>query len=135
MFINKDRLLSELRNAYTYIIVPKGMLDVAVEDERFKLDDGSYGTLNQLGKELGKAFTPVPAIDERFMKFRWLLVANKDAENALKEFMKASDIVDMFDGVSDVSEIKFYELNGNEFGIFDAFSIKQVPKLKQGDEY
>jgi len=131
MFKNTELLRRELRSAYTYIVVPKAMLNAPVEVEKMELTDGGHGTLNQLSAELGSAFTPVPAIDERFMKFRWLLATNINAEQNMIDFLLEQDLVNM---CADGMDIDYESLNGNEFGVFDALSVKSVKKLVETEE-
>ena len=125
-----------LKNSYTFIVVPKAVLDTPIEMKKMLKEDGSYYTLHELEKELDSLFELTDAVDERFVKFRWSIPLNGE-EALIIGYLKSKGLVDMRDnGVSDslnytVDEIDFTNLNGNEFGIFNAYEIKQLPEIHE----
>jgi len=134
-----DILIEELRDAYDYIVVPTAMLDTPVELAKLQKDDESYYSINELTQVLGDQFVVTAAIDDRFSKFRWMIPRNGE-EALIVQYLKSKGLVDMRDnGIDDglnyrVDEIDFSSLNGNEFGIFSMYEIKQVPKPQPLEE-
>jgi len=127
-------IAEELKDSYTYIVCPKGMIDTPVELAKMLKEDGvSYYTLNEIHDALGNQFTFTPSIDERFVKFRWNINMN-GVDKLLSDYLLTKGLVDMRDngivGLNyEVNEIDFTVLNGNEFGIFSMVEIKQVPNV------
>ena len=134
-----DILIEELRDAYDYIVVPTAMLDTPVELAKLQKDDESYYSINELTQVLGDQFVVTAAIDDRFSKFRWMIPRNGE-EALIVQYLKSKGLVDMRNnGIDDglnyrVDEIDFSSLNGNEFGIFSMYEIKQVPKPQPLEE-
>ena len=130
-----SEITTELKVAYTYIVVPTVMMDTPVETDKMALvdennNDVGYGTLNELSDTLGSLFSPVNIIDERFTLFRWLIAMDEVSESRMVEFLLGNDLVRMRQPDQAVAEIDYSSLNGNEFMICDAFAIKDVPKIK-----
>jgi len=125
-------LVEELKDAYTYVVVPKIVLNIPIELKKLLKEDGSYYTLNELEKDLGSLFVLTDVIDDRFVKFRWSIPLNGE-ESLIIGYLKSKGLVDMRDnGIADslnytVEEIDFNNLNGNEFGMFNMYEIKQLP--------
>jgi len=132
-------LRKELPDAYTYIVVPKAVLDVPIEMKKMLKEDNTYYTLNELEKELGDLFVLTNSIDDRFVKFRWSIPMNGE-EALIIGYLKSKGLVDMRDnGINDalnytVDEIDFNALNGNEFGVFNAHEIKHLPWVEVKEE-
>jgi len=134
-----DKLRQELKDAYDYIVVPTGTLDVPVELSKMNKGDGSYYSINELSKVLGKDFTPTAVIDDRFSKFRWAIPRNGE-EALIVTYLLSKGLVNMRDnGIEDeldytVNEIDFPSLQGNEFGVFSMYEIKQLSVPQETDE-
>jgi len=134
-----DKLRQELKDAYDYIVVPTSTLDVPVELPKMKKDEESYYSINELSKVLGKDFTPTAVIDDRFSKFRWAIPRNGE-EALIVTYLLSKGLVNMRDnGIEDeldytVDEIDFPSLQGNEFGVFSMYEIKQLPVPQETDE-
>jgi hypothetical protein len=128
-----------LKDAYTYLVVPKVVLDTPIELAKMAKEDGTYYTLNELSQALGKMFVLTNVIDDRFVKFRWSIPLNGE-EALIVEYLKSQGLVDMRDNGVDgelnytVDEIDFSKLNGNEFGLFAMQEIKLVPVPQVADE-
>ena len=142
-------LAERLQRGYTYIIYPckvpvdaKGntidMGDIPVELEKMaKYDeDGNivgYYSINELSAELGKAFTPVQILDDRFKLIHWAFDEGEDTDGttdrgATIELLESKGLVNMRAGIKEVKDIDFTSLQGNEFGIFGSYEVIEVPK-------
>lgn len=133
--MSMEQIATELKDAYSYIVAPKAMLDTPVEMSKLLKDDGlNYYTINDICLALGKQFELTEVIDDRFVAFRWSLNMN-GVEGELVTYLKTKSLVDMRDdGIIDtlnyeVEEINFDTLNGNEFGIFGMNEFRKVPKV------
>ena len=143
-------LAERLQRGYTYIIypckVPTGvegetldMGDIPVELEKMaKVDeDGNiigYYSINELSRELGKAFVPVQILDDRFKLIHWAFDEGEDADGmtdkkATIELLESKGLVNMRAGIKEVKDIDFTSLQGNEFGIFGSYEVTEVPKI------
>lgn len=129
-----EDIKNELKNAYDYIVVPASVINVEVELPKMEKEDGGYYSLQELSDELGDFFSYSEFVDDRFVKFRWAIPRNGE-EELIIGYLKEQGLVDMRDnGIDDdlnyrVDEIDFTALNGDEFGIFSLFEIKEISKI------
>ena len=137
-FKNIDAITRDLGYAYSYIVVPKTVLNTPVTVDKFELvdengDSAGYGTINELSAALGSTFTPVPRIDDRFSLFRWLIKTDMKSESEMNEFMLSNGLVSMQVVGGLASDIDYDALTGNEYGVFDAMNIQDVKQVDEGN--
>jgi len=138
-FKHLKQIKEELEFSYSYIVVPKAMLDAPVPHSKMTLinengEDDGYGSINELSQSIGTKFKPVPRIDERFSLFRWLIRTDLEAESMVTALFENSGLVNMKVSGQESKDIDYPNLQGNEFGIFDAFSIRDVPQFQEVKE-
>ena len=118
-------------NGYDYLIVPKAVEDIPIAMAKMQKEDGSYlsvkGLVEQLASE-GYVLNVVPMIDERFIMVHYGFTYEEDADERamMKSFLTDMGMVNMRSGKK-INEIEWDKLNGNEYGIFTAVEIGEVP--------
>ena len=121
---------------FDWLIVPKAVLDVPITMSKMKKDDGSYLSVNGLVEQLaseGYVLNLANIIDNRFVVVHYGFTCEEDADERamLKTFLNGMSLVNMRVG-KQLNEINWNTLTGNEYGIFSAVEIVEVPQASSG---
>ena len=132
-------IANELRDAYSYIVAPKAMLNTPVEMPDMQKEDeegaliNEYFSIQEVADALGNQFKLVEKIDDRFVTFRWHL-DHDDTELDLIDVLKGAGLVDIRATEAGrklkAKDIDYASLNGNEFGVFTVRTIRDVPNVE-----
>lgn len=128
----------KMKYGYTYLIYSVDIHNVPLEADFLEIQDeegigtGEYYSFAMLSALLGKAFTPVPYINEGFLLAHLPLElgedsnGNNDQKDLAKELKKIG--TDMRQGLKKSEDIDFDNLDSESYGFFSASEIQSVPK-------